>query len=381
MENLDDLNWDLSAVTDFQYLFKYWMKLKRVTIRNCNVEYAMSMFLNCENLETVEFVDCSFDNTKTYASMFYGCRKLASITGLSLHAMLPTKVATSRYNLSADNVSLKDTFRYCNALPNDIIQEIVNTIPDIESPSTNESNSYSFSGAFYGCYLMTSIPEKVCKYGRVLNLTFRMTGISGEIDLDLPVALDVGTFLYDTDITKVIKFNAPNVTISNNTFEACELLESIDGLNIPNSTNIESIFRNCKELKTINGVVCPKVSKYDYAFSGCTALTNIGDIDFTYVWKNGLKNISGELVTAPNIYAATGKITHAIYNGTAGSYMVYDGLCEKNPLDAEPVESLINCLDTVSTATTLKLHAAAYANLTSTLITLASAKNWTLVSV
>ena len=83
----------------------------------------------------------------------------------------------------------------------------------------------------------------------------------------------------------------------------------------------------------------------------------------------------------PNIFTETGNITHAIYNGVGGMYIAYDGLCEKNPLDAESVESLINCLDTVSTATTLILHAAAYANLTSTLITLASAKNWTLVSV
>ena len=341
----------------------------------------MYMFLNCEKLETINFVNCSFDNTQTFASMYYGCNALTSITGFSLHALLPTKVATSKYNItSSANVSLTDTFRYCKNLSNDAIHEIINTIPDIASPSTNENNSYSFSGTFYGCELMTTIPEKICKYGRDLSNTFRLSGIVGEIDADLPVALDTNYFLYDTSITKVTKFNAPNATSTSNVFDSCEFLESIDGLNIPKSTNIESIFRLCKLLKTINSVVCSKVVKYNYAFSGCSSLTNIGNIDFTNVWKNGLKNNSGELITDPGIYSETGKITHAIYNGTAGSYIAYDGLCEKNPLDAESVASLINCLGVVGSPLTLKLHATAYANLTSSLISAASSKNWTLVS-
>lgn len=381
MENLDELNWDLSNVTDFQYLFKYWKNLKSITIKNCNIELAMYMFLNCESLESIVFENCNFDNTKTFGSMFYGCRKLTSITGFSLHALLPTKVATAAYNLSASNVSIADTFRYCNSLPNEVIHSIIDTIPDIESPSTDEKKSYSFAGAFYGCTLLTSVPEKICKYGRDLSGTFRMTGITEEINLDLPVALNVSNIFYNTPVVTVTKFDAPNATTSNNLFDTCLYLESVDGLNIPKTTNITSIFRSCKSLKTINGVVCPKVAKYDLAFNGCTSLTSLGNINFTYVWKNGLRNSSGELEMYPNIFTETGSITHAIYNGTAGIYIAYDGLCEKNPLDAESVESLINCLDTASSATTLKLHATAYANLTSNLIALASAKNWTLVSV
>ena len=381
MENLDELNWDLSRVTNFQYMFKYWKNLKKLTIRNCNIEYMMYAFLNCENLESIDFVDCNFDNNKSFASIFYGCRKLTSINGFSMHALLPTKIATATHNLSASDISVYDTFRYCSSLSNDIIHDIINTIPDITSPSIDEKNSYSFSGAFYGCTLLTSIPEKVCKYGRDLSNTFRLSGIVENVDVELPVALNVSNMFYNTPVSVVTKFEAPNVDAANNIFDTCLYLESVDGLSIPKATNITSIFRSCKELKTINGLVCPKVSKYDLAFNGCTSLTNIGNINFTYVWRNGLRNSSGELETAPGIYSETGNITHAIYNGICGMYIMYDGLCEKNPLDAESVESLINCLDTADSATTLKLHSTAYANLTSNLISLASAKNWTLVSV
>ena len=381
MENLDELNWDLTSVTNFEYLFKYWKNLKSITIKNCNIEQAMYMFLNCEKLESITFENCSFDKTRTFRSMFYGCAKLSSITGFSLHAVLPTKVATAAYNLSASDVSIIDLFRYCESLPNDVMHEIINTIPDIDSPTTDEKKSYSFSGTFYGCTSLTAIPEKICKYGRDLSGTFRMTGVTGEIDMDLPVALNIANILYNTPIEKITKFNAPNAETSNNIFDTCLYLESVEGWSIPKTTNITSIFRTCKSLKTINGLLCPKVTKYDLAFNGCTSLTDIGNINFTQVWKTGLRNSSGDLEMYPNIYTETGNITHAIYNGTGGMYIAYDGLCEKNPLDAESVESLINCLDTVSSATTLKLHPTAYANLTYNLITLASAKNWTLVSV
>ena len=381
MENLDELNWDLSNITDLQYLFKYWKNLKRITISNCNIEYAMYMFLNCEKLETINFVNCSFDNTKTFGSMFYGCKKLTSITGFSLHNLLPTGVATANYGLASSNVSISDTFRYCDILPNDVIHEIIDTIPDIASPSTTEKNSYSFAGAFYGCTKLTSIPEKIAKYGRDLSNTFRSTGINMEIDLDLPVALNVSNMFYGIPVVTVKKFNAPNATLANNLFDTCTKLVSVDGFSIPKATDITSIFRSCKELKTINSVICSKVTKYDYAFNGCNKLTSLGDINFTNVWKNGLKNSVGEYEMSPNVFTATGNITHAIYNGVAGKYIIYDGLCEYNPLDAESVESLINCLDAVSEVATLKLHPVAYANLTGNLITLASAKNYTLVSV
>ena len=381
MENLDELNWDLSQVTDFQYLFKYWKNLKSVTIRNCTVEYAMYMFLNCEKLESVNFVNCNFDITKTYGSMFYGCRKLTSISGLSLHALLPTKIATAQYNLSASNASPVDLFRYCESLPSDVINTITDTIPDITSPSTDEKNSYSFSGLFYGCKLMNSIPEKVCKYGRDLSNTFRGTGVTGPIDIELPVVLNVSNIFYNTPVVSVTKFDAPNVDIANNVFDTCLYLESVDGLNIPKATNITGLFRSCGILKTINNVICPKASKYDMAFNGCKSLTNMGNINFTYVWKNGLRNGSGDLEAHPSIYTETGNITHAIYNGVAGMYIAYDGLCEYNPLDAESVESLINCLDVATSTSLLKMHPTAYKNLTSNLISLASAKNWTLLAV
>ena len=228
---------------------------------------------------------------------------------------------------------------------------------------------------------MTSIPEKVCKYGRNLSTTFKMTNIADDINLDLPVATNISGAFSNTPVTTVSKLNAPNAETVNELFYNCLHLTSVDGLSIPKATNIESIFRTCNELKTINGVVCPKVVKYDRAFSGCSNLTSLGDINFTYAWRNGLRNNSGELLTNPSIYSETGKITHAIYNGIAGSYIEYDGLCEKNPLDAASVESLINCLDSVGSPTTLKLHPIAFANLTNNLISLASAKNWTLVSV
>ena len=380
MDSLDELNWDLSNVTDFQYLFKYWKNLKRVTISNCNIVNAMYMFLNCDKLESVDFVNCSFDETKTFGYIFSGCKKLSSITGLSLHALLPTKIAANKYNSSNSSVSITDIFKSCNSLPNDVIHSIIDTIPDIASPSTDEKNSYSFSGAFYGCTLMTDIPEKICKYGRDLSNTFYASGISGEITMDLPVALNVSNILYNTQVERVTKFNAPNATTSNKVFASCDKLVSVDEIDVSKSTDIAGFFNTCTSLETIGGLIAPKATKYNLAFNQCSKLKNIGNINFTYVWKNGLRNSSGALELYPTIFTGTGSITHAIYNGTCGMYIAYDGLCTYNPLDAESVASLINCLDTVSTATTLTLHATAYANLTSSLIALASAKNWTLVS-
>ena len=181
-----------------------------------------------------------------------------------MHALLPTKVATSAYNLPTTSVSAIDIFKYCENLPNDTIHEIVSTIPDINSPSTDEKNSYSFSGAFYGCKLLTSVPEKICKYGRDLSGTFRLTGVTEEINVDLPVALNIANIFYNTPLTKVVKLNAPNAETSNDVFYNCLYLESVDGLSIPKTTNITGIFRTCRSLKTINGLLCPKVTKYDH---------------------------------------------------------------------------------------------------------------------
>ena len=226
---------------------------------------------------------------------------------------------------------------------------------------------------------MTEIPEKICKYGRVLNNTFRLSGINGDINLELPVALNINNILYNSNITSVSKLDAPNATESTNIFDTCLLLETVKGVNAPNSTKASSIFRSCRSLKTIDKVYFPKATTYTLAFNGCSALTSIGSLDFTYAWKNGIYGSNG-LETEPNAYADTGNITHAIYSGSIGSYLIYDRLCELNPLDAESVASLVNCLEAQGQPYTLKLHSTAYKNLTSALISAATSKNWTLVS-
>lgn len=223
--------------------------------------------------------------------------------------------------------------------------------------------------------LPDGIVELICANAiKATNAFANLTGLEdiSELDgkdLNFQKATNISSLI--AGITIVFSIGdviCPKVTTADGARSALKSngLRHIGNVRYENIETSDSLFAYIQKIETIESVELPKSNDVRYLFNSCNALQSIGKFSFSTI-DNAL-----------NIFANCIKLSHCIFDGKIQT-LTNSGI-EKCPLDAESVASLVNCLTQQSSATTVKLHATAYANLTPELIALATSKNWTLAS-
>ena len=301
-QNLETLNcdfttWNISNVTNFQFMFSGCEKLTTLDLTNwqvtnkCTCLYAM--FSSCKNLVlTCNFTTWDVSNVDDFRWMFGNCEKL---TALDL----------SNWQISNKCTDLSYVFYHCKNL------ETLNL------STWNVSNINSFQGIFGGCEKLTT-----------LDLTsWRVTDKCTNLDSMFQNCKNLKTLICDFNT-----WDTSNVATFSIMFSGCENLLSLNlsTWNVSNSTSFNAMFNDCQKLisldlsgwlisnkctslggmffdcKNLDTLTCDfttwdtsNVANFSYMFCGCKKLTelNLSNLRVT----NKCTNLSGMFDSCENL--------------------------------------------------------------------------------
>lgn len=307
--NFDAYNQTIQAM----YTFNSCSSLTSININlnNCaGFDLMYSMFSNCTNLKTVNFIQPnSFHNTidgsfvgtqdtswmfsdchnltnininngwlytSSIAGMFSNCYNLTNLSNITINVTelqndpthmffrctnlynFPTFEGKSEYSFT----SLDTMFTGCENLDDSTVSNILNCF--------NLDNITSISYTFFGCTNLNSLPNKldyeninalVSSFGAInvtdINLSIsNVTSVQGAFD---PV---YSYYNNETHMEDQLIFNSPLINLT-----------------LTNCGNVEYMYRlcsNCKNLKFVNiNNLSTNLQQCDYMFANCYNLTNV----------------------------------------------------------------------------------------------------------
>lgn len=226
----------------------------------------------------------------------------------------------------SEKTDMSDMFSYCSDLTTVQLFDTSNV--------TNMYNMFNF------CRNLTSIPQF-----DTANVTIMSTMFSGCTNLTtVPLfdTINVTAMRYMfggcTNLTTVPLFNTSNVTNMYSMFSSCSKLSSIPQFDTSNATDMTTMFSQCKSLTTVPLLDTNKATSIIGIFSNCTSLTTL----------------SGFVGLKANLDLSASEV-----------------------LTVESVMNVINnAADMSSSAKTLTLNKAVFAQLSEEQIQTASAKGW-----
>ena len=221
----------------------YWWSEAEIVKANSN---SMRMFYNCRSLSDITGIS-SWDtsNVTDMGEMFNWCSNLSDLTGLS---SWDTSNVTSMYGM----------FNNCNA---------VSDITGLSSWDT--SNVTSMHYMFYNCSSLSDI-----------------TGLSswdtGSVRNNMESMFYGCSSL--SDLTGISNWNTSNVTNMSNMFRNCRNLSDITALSSWDTSNVTSMsemFSGCRNLSDLTGISSwdtSNVTNMGGMFSGCSSLSDLTGI-------------------------------------------------------------------------------------------------------
>ena len=421
MKNFNNLNLDLSAVTDLSFLFDNWKALNELPdsltpeLVN-NATDCMNMLSNTAltSIGKLEGMDIVFNHPeieKVYAPfsyMFNGVKckfNIGSITYIS-NGTTTDKWTTYIFGNSGIE-TIGDVNIKTNGNISDLFANCSNLISTGNVRIENTSRNFYTNRIFSNCPKLNHMDscEVVLNQGGDISSFFYQCSSMGDFSrVTLPTKCKITSVFDGSGLTNIS--DIPNyyevvktATEANSAFRGCKVT-SIPDLEI--NCNASYIFANNKQLKNVGEIVikgnrvCDNMFAYDdnletiakldikdakenyYLFRSASNLKSINYYDCTKISTKGTNPEWCRLETG--VGAGTGKITHLIFQGTVGIYILYDGLIETNPLDLESISSLINCLQSLGYEETLTVHPTTFNLITTDLFAIASNKNWTIAS-
>jgi hypothetical protein len=407
MENLDELEWDTSEVTDFSSMFSYWKNLRKFPdldyrkgikfIDMCSYATALTgdivisapqathltnvmretnitsfeidsteitsiiyAFYSTRNVQSVKFGSTA--KARDILQPFNGCSKLENIEGLSLASAVPNQtIGTQRPD---------GLFGGCAALPNDNIQTIMDTL------KVPESGGYDFKNAFNGCKLLTSVPEKVAKYAISIEYTFASTGIKNLENITFELTDNAISAFQSSGVESVNNVSFPVSKSAYRMFYNCTKLTNVSGLNMPLVENARETFNGCTTLEIVGRMELSNCKNIFQTFLACGKLQSIEYLDWSYAWTNGS---SDQPTNSSTFNGAITNLTHVIFGGTIGKYFIY-GTPFGAVLDLESVQSFVEHAASLSSPVTLTVRKSTFELFTEEMLTSLAAKNWTIAN-
>ena len=212
--SLDLSQFDTENVINMKNMFKKCSNLININLSNFktqNVNDMGHMFSSCENLSFLDISSFETNNVTNMSYMFYNCKNL-------------TKIDLSNFN--TENVTnMNNMFCSCDNLNNIIFTSSFNTM------KVTKMNKMF----------------KLCKNIRYLNLSFFNTK---NVE-NMSEMFSICENLKNIDL---ISFNTQNVKDMSKMFNSCSSLKSLDlkNFNTQNVTNMSEMFKHCQNIDNIN---------------------------------------------------------------------------------------------------------------------------------
>ena len=432
METLDNIEWDLSEVTELNSLFENWKALTKVP--DCitpelleNSSAIRGMFKNCtslSDLNKLEGADLVLPVTVYHqgpGDMFLNVKGPFTLGNVTIL----TKFYAPNFNAILNNMfgnsgltSIGD-FTFSNEVDGEHQKGDLGGIFDQckslkHIGNVNVSYSTSYSNFFNECISLESIgnislTNESCN---VYTGLFKNTPITDEVlsKLFIPEGANLASCFWGTKITDLTKLNnyyniIKTATNLDSTFRASSLL-SVPDLDIVNSTTLNNMFDSCLKLKTVGSLTYYGTGTANSMFTQCSALETIDKIDFPntpsaqsmfvlggdklggslkridYLDLSSYELTSGWMAlfyayctfTEPKHIGFEGKVTKTIAEGLNTTNSI------KLLLDLESWQKFVECAETLSSPYTYSIQATNFALFTEEMLATMSAKNWTITA-
>ena len=246
---------------------------------------ASNMFMNCDDLTSLDLSRLNTSNITDMNGMFNSCSFLANlnlsgwdtskVTDMSLmfSGCIFTTLDVSHFN--TDNVTnMNNMFSECNRL----------NLLDLSN--FNTSKVTDMTGMFDNCTGLTSLDLSNWDTGKVTSMNNMFDCCGNLMSLDVRgfntsnVNDMVNMFYGCSNLTylDLSGWNTSNVTDMDYMFDSCSMLKDLNlsGWNTNNVTNMNSMFQDCSNLQTIRMKGCSEetINKIKGVMpSGCTIVT------------------------------------------------------------------------------------------------------------
>ena len=297
---LDLSNFDTSKVENFSSMFSGCTNLSSITgLENWNTasaEYMDSMFAYDENLTSLNLSNSdkgtSFDTSKvlTFNAMFYDCKKLTSITGISnwKNSKATNMSSMFAYDTALETLDLSN-FTTPAATYMDSMFASDENLSSLDLSKFDTSKVTTFESMFSGCSKLTSITGiSNWKNSKATNMSSMFAYDKALKTLDIsgfatPVATDMSYMFASNENLSSLNlsnFDTSKVTNFNAMFFYCTKLKSITGIsNWKNSkaTDMPSMFAYDTALETLDlsGFTTPAVQNMSSMFASDSSLQKL----------------------------------------------------------------------------------------------------------
>lgn len=218
--------------------------VEKITCIAHSVTSAGSMFAELHNLE---IIDMDLSSISTYASCFWGCRKLKTVPPLN---------TTSSANYSG-------TFYGCLSLI---------TIPPVHSAN-------NINNMFYGCSSVQYLPTVKAKVSSTQGIPFNACSSLKKLSIDITstTAYDLSGLLVGCVSLQKVNIIAWDTTSYASAFSGLTSLETITGLtnNTKTVTNVSNMFNGCSSLKEAPLFNTASATTFSAMFLNCVSLRKI----------------------------------------------------------------------------------------------------------
>ena len=276
--NLESINFgdfDTSSITDMSHMFEYCYKLEYLDLSKFNtykVTNMLYMFRECKSLLSLDLSKFETSSVQKMNDMFCRCEKITSIN-LSNFNTSSVETMLNMFNGCSELTSLDlSSFNTIKVKTFQAMFRDCSMLEYLDLSNFEVSSSTDFSMMFFNCISLTSINLSSFNTKKATNFDRMFCGCQNLLSLDLS------------------NFNTSSVTSMAYLFNQCYKLSSLDisSFNTEKCTNMRNMFSDCKSLETIDlsNFNTHSVNNLQYMFSGCKNLLSLD-----------LSNFSTNLVT------------------------------------------------------------------------------------
>lgn len=398
---------DKCSNTDTQYI--PLENFENLTVDYSEIKDCSRLFMNCKNLKVLpDSLTPEIFNRGNITNAFYNCTSLADLNNLEgadisieLDESYTGDTANSAFRNTKGPFTLGDviinalnsTAAISNMFWGSGITSIGNVTINVKTPNIsgffqncmslrtvegfNTVDGSNMSNMFDGCTSIETWENIKLPNNANLSCTFANSNLKIISELKnykeaIRSASNLSSCFYKSKITNVPDLIIENAIAMTSMFFNCELLETVENIIVTTAANAQDMFRKDINLRTIKKIDFNKAANVFYIFESDTNITDINSLDISYFTIN-VDNRDSRIVASPSL-------TNIGFKGTLGKYFEYTSIARSNPLNLASITSMIECLETLTSPQTLRIHGTSFALLTEELISKATDKNWTLVS-
>ena len=304
IESIDFLNYDMSSISVYNKMFEGCKSLKSIDLsflKNAKVENINNMFSGCSDLKSLDWSHLDLSSVHTIENIFKDCINLESIN-------------FSYVNLE-NTQSLKNLFSDLTSLQS------------IDLSNINIPNLSNVESMFSNCQSLTSIDLSFINNSNIAVMSNMFNGCKFQT----------------IDLSNYHLLSTSSIDMSN-MFSNCTFLKNanLSNLYVKNSKNFKmnNLFSNCKGLlyADLSNVLIPGEIQMKQMFSECSQLTSVDFSNFNSNQNKDLDGIFNKCISLESIDLSTlKKITNL-----ANSFMECTNLKSITFPDLNNVQSMAN---------------------------------------